>query len=180
MLKKFDLPFGKLVRLSLPPSQSMCIWLYYCMICVALSSALCWSGFSRDACHSLCPVMSWMKLLLGWCVLLPVYFVFMVILISSPWVYDIGLSRPPHQRKQANKQQSSSWFSYFPILLLRLQCHLLFSSVPSGLNLGSWNSSLSYVNCVLVTGSNSAIGEFSHLLQQYINNLSPHWVVVSI
>lgn len=105
MLKKFDLPFGKLVRLSLPSSQSMCIWLYYCMICVALSSDLCWSGFSRDACHSLCPVMSWMKLLLGWCVLLPVYFVFMVILISSPWVYDIELSSPPTKKnKQTNNR----------------------------------------------------------------------------
>jgi hypothetical protein len=27
-------------------------------------------------------------------------------------------------------------------LFLRLQCHLLFASVPSGLNLGSWNPSL--------------------------------------
>ncbi len=133
------------------------------------------------------PVTHCAQLCHGWSCYLGGVFYFQLILFSWPfWFlhleYMILGSRgsPTKKNKQTNKQQSSSWFSYFPILFLRLQCHLLFSSVPSGLTLGSWNPSLSYVNCVLVTGSKSAIGEFSHLLQQYISNLSPHWVVVSI
>lgn len=132
------------------------------------------------------PVTHCAQLCHGWSCYLGGVFYFQFILFScSFWFLHLeymilGSRGSPTKKKQTNKQRSSSWFSYFPILFLRLQCHLLFSSVPRGLTLGSWNPSLSYVNCVLVTGSKSAIGEFSHLLQQYISNLSPHWVVVSI
>ncbi len=94
------------------------------------------------------PVTHCAQLCHGWSCYLGGVFYFQFILFSwSFWFLHLqymilGYRAPPTKNKQTNKQQSPSWFSYFPILFLRLQCHLLFASVPSGLNLGSWNPSL--------------------------------------